>query len=1292
MIEVKNFSGGLNKDSSKDSLPPNDYVDALNITHDAVEGGNDDDITNIVANRIGDATYVYPVGINKSIGAYPNTLRNTIIHFLWNSQDYHSIIEFNLTTRLHTKIFENLTDSDNVDILGFTQSGKIINVNIYNREEGDLLFFLDSLGRPTQMDITLFKSGEYTPVTRAIINKAKKPPLSPPSVVFDNDTERRSNNFRNKLMRTKYRWIFDDFEKSTFSPISIVPLPVSILSDIYTSVITNNNVIRMSANTGDKNVKAIEIAMSFVEKTNNWSDFQSVAVIEKTSLVLSQSTEIQAGTLGVNIAISTFSGTPTEGTIIDVYFKTVPGGVDELVGTYTVSAGDTTEDVATGIVASMLSLGIAITPFAYNSSIVYPYSNVSYQFDRIDIDSTNTDLDNVDFAYSFYNDSTYPNIDIEESIQLFDYVPPKANAQELLNGNILAYAGITEGYNKDTVKDSIITVDTVAAGDAGGGTLFYAVMTLLDVPAGQQNIFTLTGIPATGTIVEIKVKRKSDHAVITATTYTTVAGDTIGSVIANLVANESTPNMTVGSTLTFGELSVYTEKAYYEAIATTYFSQMVITAPSSATATNSIATWKWSTERTIARAYYDEHGVTNGVLYTDKVTFPAYDENGSEQPLVPYINYKINDIPPIWAKSVQFLINRVELKFIFWQSFSVNTAETEYIYFEVSSFVTNATKKPSTATVLSYTFKEGDRVRLLRDTNDLVLDDTYDAAIEGLVVDPIINFIPQTDKQFIKIKNVAPFTGNVTSGKNYVMELYTPLQQAANKDNQVFVEFGQEYEILDAGLSSRRHAGMVTDQVVGTTPAEYNFYEGDVYFRSRTIAVGDVGYATFNVVDTNFVDLYPSAVSSVDGRANIIDTNARNAYYSTMIRFGQAYEANTNINGLNRFYAKNFDEYDYSFGDVLALVVKNRQLIVLQKYKIGNVPLYSALGKDANGLQVVFQTDKLLNPIQYYVGDFGIGTCPESIASFNYAVYGCDNIKGVIWRLSNDGVKPISILYKMNSWANENLNQLNSNYKVYGAFDQRLNNYIITLSLDDTVCVGVVVPEIILPNGVAGEYYRYTVRITGTPEFTLLNVVKPEWMTISVVDKIITFAGKPDEEAFDIPVSFDIENACGFQAIPTITFNIIEMITGTIQLWSGLITAIPATYYLCDGAEKNRIGDADLFAVIGTTYGVGNGTTTFNLPSIRKRVVAGYDDGDAEYGTIGAEGGSGITTLTDQQMAHKHTYLKYDETGSGTPGDNGPNDFSYVPTDTSSIGNPAIARDPIDTRDEYIVFPYIIKR
>lgn len=68
--------------------------------------------------------------------------------------------------------------------------------------------------------------------------------------------------------------------------------------------------------------------------------------------------------------------------------------------------------------------------------------------------------DNSSVDYYFYNDSSYPPTDIQESLQLFDYVPDIANTQELLNGNVIIYGGITLGYDKDTVLDVESSIST----------------------------------------------------------------------------------------------------------------------------------------------------------------------------------------------------------------------------------------------------------------------------------------------------------------------------------------------------------------------------------------------------------------------------------------------------------------------------------------------------------------------------------------------------------------------------------------------------------------------------------------------------------------------------------------------------------------------------------------------------------------------------------------------------------------------------------------------------------------
>ena len=482
------------------------------------------------------------------------------------------------------------------------------------------------------------------------------------------------------------------------------------------------------------------------------------------------------------------------------------------------------------------------------------------------------------------------------------------------------------------------------------------------------------------------------------------------------------------------------------------FYSLEIVAPTTSLTRNSTPVWKWSTERNIGIAYFDKKGVTNGILYNGKVTFPPYADTITNAVLLPQIETAIFHRPPIWAHSYQFYFTREETQYLFWVTNGVNFSENDYIYFDVTGLIVNATKFPTTANVLSYSFQDGDRMRLIKRVGtNAYYDNDFDAAVLGLITDPKINGTVVTG-QFIKIKKSSPFENSTFPAgvNNYVIEIYRPKQQTANDENRTYFECGQQYAILDPETADRRHAGMLQDQSSDlVTPATFQFREGDAYFRQRTIALTDsgtsTGYSTFNVVDRNIVDTFISAVNSLEGRANLIDINAKNAYYGAMIRFGQAYQPNTNVNGLNRFFPNNFQDVDYSYGSIRRLKTRDRFVRVFQEYKTGNIPLFSQINKQPNGDVVTVVTDKLLNPVQYYVGDWGIGTCPESLASFNFADYFCDNTRGAICRVSNDGVTPISIIYKLNSWANNNLPLRKDNYKIYGAFEQRQNNYVVAL-------------------------------------------------------------------------------------------------------------------------------------------------------------------------------------------------------------------------------------------------------
>ncbi len=100
-----------------------------------------------------------------------------------------------------------------------------------------------------------------------------------------------------------------------------------------------------------------------------------------------------------------------------------------------------------------------------------------------------------------------------------------------------------------------------------------------------------------------------------------------------------------------------------------------------------------------------------------------------------------------------------------------------------------------------------------------------------------------------------------------------------------------------------------------------------------------------------------------------------------------------------------------------------------------------------------------------------------------------------------------------------------------------------------------------------------------------------------------------------------------------------SVVTGTIQMWP--TTSAPTGYLLCAGSAVSRTTYAALFAVIGTTFGVGDGSTTFNLPNYADRMPIGSGTIAA---TIGATGGSKDAivvshthTVTDPGHAHSHT-------------------------------------------------------
>ena len=142
------------------------------------------------------------------------------------------------------------------------------------------------------------------------------------------------------------------------------------------------------------------------------------------------------------------------------------------------------------------------------------------------------------------------------------------------------------------------------------------------------------------------------------------------------------------------------------------------------------------------------------------------------------------------------------------------------------------------------------------------------------------------------------------------------------------------------------------------------------------------------------------------------------------------------------------------------------------------------------------------------------------------------------------------------------------------------------------------------------------------------------------------------------------------------------MPTASLMPYAG--TSAPTGYFLCDGSAKSRTTYSALFGIIGTTYGVGDGSTTFNIPDLRGRVIAGKDN----------MGGTSANNLTNSQAdqlggelgsetnSHNHT----NTTTTVTVREPGGGDGTRTPLNTVSVDSRTI-----DIVQPTIILNYIIK-
>lgn len=239
-------------------------------------------------------------------------------------------------------------------------------------------------------------------------------------------------------------------------------------------------------------------------------------------------------------------------------------------------------------------------------------------------------------------------------------------------------------------------------------------------------------------------------------------------------------------------------------------------------------------------------------------------------------------------------------------------------------------------------------------------------------------------------------------------------------------------------------------------PATGIFKTGDTYYKLRNIPYDANNVTTpggisnsrklWYIEDPNFSDFFLSGYYSY-GRPNKVDKLYKKIRRPTTIYFSGQYIPETNINDLNNIYDITFEAYEQYYGSIQKLHNYNRMLDCYQELKVGRIPISQKIWKDTTGASTISVTNDVLNPIDYYEGEYGIGTNPESFTAYGYRRYFLDANRGVFCRLSADGLTPISEHnFKAHNFFTDQCKLLTSTglpFHVYTVYDQKFTECIV---------------------------------------------------------------------------------------------------------------------------------------------------------------------------------------------------------------------------------------------------------
>ena len=557
------------------------------------------------------------------------------------------------------------------------------------------------------------------------------------------------------------------------------------------------------------------------------------------------------------------------------------------------------------------------------------------------------------YTYKFFNDGIYSQLDIIEATQLQDWVPQKANASELANGNVLLYSGITEGYDKtdmDLVATSAVDLQNFYFDYCG--LLFFA--TCNGNSSGSQGTDLKIYLYGTGTNtsgIVSTLNNANGRFVIDAYSLT---GVDIGCDYLNLSVSISV-NSLLSSISSELVLKGWSQFSLIDNILTMNFASGFNLSTSGVKYISNISqpdntkfANAWDSGYQFAIQYFDAQGRTIGAQSDIDASINTVSSNLAQE-IAPQAYLTIKNRPPLEASYYQVLRsnNTTYNKRLYWISDSAYSSidvvdEPRFIYIGIDNINNYNESISSTQNVVSYTYADGDRIKFLKRysvDNNITILNQYDYEIVGIETSiqyNIYSVTPNYDTYsktgtFLKIKYPTDdisvnfkFTGT-EDFQHYEIFLYN-YSSNSSSNQRFFYEFGKCYGIGNAGTNLAFHYGDIKQSATNpvSQPASVTIVNGDLFYRKRKVPFDDI----YDSIQSNTISI--DTIGAYDDRIQTlsltVDPEMSNTSYDLKTQPENFVEFSTG------FYPE-FSDTGYFFYNKLS----NSKLVSIK----GTVPVFS---------------------------------------------------------------------------------------------------------------------------------------------------------------------------------------------------------------------------------------------------------------------------------------------------------------------------------------------------------------